>query len=60
MQKVSHAARLTAKGGFRARQRVKGRIDGEAIATTLLSSGEGWLGLVVNYVSPGPHYRNNG
>lgn len=35
-------------GGFRARQRVKGRIDGVPIATSLQSSGDGWLALVVN------------
>src|SRR5512142_88689 len=41
-------AELTAKGGFRARQRVRGRIDELPIATTILSSGEGWLALVIN------------
>ncbi len=35
-------------GGFRARQRVKGRIDRVPIATSLQSSGDGWFALVVN------------
>ncbi len=35
-------------GAFRARQRVKGRIDGVPIATSLQSSGDGWYAMVVN------------
>jgi uncharacterized protein YdeI (YjbR/CyaY-like superfamily) len=36
------------EGKLRARLRIKGFIDKEPIATSLQSSGEGWLGFVVN------------
>jgi uncharacterized protein YdhG (YjbR/CyaY superfamily) len=35
-------------GGLHARQRLKGRIDGIPIASSLMSSGNGWFALVVN------------
>jgi len=35
-------------GGFRPHQRVKGQIDDVPIATSLQSSGDGWLAFVVN------------
>jgi uncharacterized protein YdhG (YjbR/CyaY superfamily) len=35
-------------GGLRARQRLKGRIEGVPIASSLMSSGDGWFALVVN------------
>ena len=34
-------------GGLRARQRLKGRVNGVPIATSLMSSGDGWFALVV-------------
>ncbi len=39
---------VTRAGGFRARQHVKGRINDVPVATSLLSSGDGWLAFVVN------------
>jgi hypothetical protein len=39
---------VASAGGFHARQRVKGRINGVPLATSIQSSGDGWLAFVVN------------
>lgn len=41
-------AEVAKAGSFRARERVKGRVDDVVVATSLQSSGEGWLAFVVN------------